>query len=161
MTHSFPRHRATSWSHNFAFRPRASAAHAHSVPHGSSPPPPPPPAPAAFTSRARSSLHLHPRALVAVKDKLSTAGSIAVVGLLLEFAQLLSGMLQISVKWGPPLSDVAAALNFMLLRDLDPLPTACEFGNGPVGLYVVETLWPLLLLLLFTAVFAIDRLSPM
>ena len=79
------------------------------------------------------------------------------MGLILEFGQLLSGMLQIDVQWGPPLSNLAGALQVLLLKDLDLLPTACLVGHGPVDLYVVETLWPLLLLLLFVIVFTVDR----
>jgi hypothetical protein len=85
--------------------------------------------------------------------------SVCIVGLVLEYLQLLSGMMQIRVEWGPPLSDWSNMMEVMLLKEVDFLAFGCLFGHSPFVIYMFKTVWPLLLLVGFGIMILIDRWS--
>jgi len=90
-------------------------------------------------------------------DKINTMTSVCIVGLVLEYLQLLSGMMQIRVEWGPPLSDWSNMMEVMLLKEVDFLAFGCLFGHSPFVIYMFKTVWPLLLLVGFGIMILIDR----
>lgn len=125
-----------------------------------SPPPCAPPPPTTSIRPAQlallPSIPLTPTAF----DKQSSISAIHVVGMLLEFCQLISLILQIRIEWGEPMASVCSALESVFMLEVDFLPFSC-FSNNPLVVYIAETLWPLGLLIPLLLILAVDRCCPL